>query len=158
MTVFCNVTPCAIVNTNLWCCVTWCITAYRSIQEYGDEKDIWAKKEKLIEDWRKLYNKKLHNLYSVLNINWMIISRVHGIYGDRNIYRILMGKQTKDTTWRPKHIRKTIKMHIKETGWENMNQIQAQDVNCGVHNASSDFTSQLTQELSTSQGLFYVVS
>jgi hypothetical protein len=56
-----------------------------------------SKRDEVTEDWRKLHNEKLHNLYSSPNINRMIKSmRIRWVeyvacMGRRGMYVILVG-------------------------------------------------------------------
>jgi hypothetical protein len=57
------------------------------------------KRDEVTGEWRKLHNEELHDLYSSLNIVWVIKSRsmrwaghVAWIGWERGVYRILMGK------------------------------------------------------------------
>jgi hypothetical protein len=57
------------------------------------------KRDEMVEDWRKLHNEELHNLYSLPNTIRTIKSRrmrwaghVARIGEKRNAYRVLVGK------------------------------------------------------------------
>jgi hypothetical protein len=84
------------------------------------------------EDWRKLYNKEFHNVYSSPSIIRMIkMSRACSRNGEkRNAYRILLGKpERKRPLGRPR--RKwvnNVRMDLREIGWDGMDWIDlAQD-------------------------------
>jgi hypothetical protein len=50
------------------------------------------KRDEVTEDWRKLHNEELHNVYSSLNIIRIIKSRLTArIEEMRNAYKILIG-------------------------------------------------------------------
>jgi hypothetical protein len=68
-------------------------------------KEFGRKREEVIEGWRKLYDEKIHNLYSSPNIIRVIKSMRMSEACDmqwemRNMYTILIGKpEAKKTIW-----------------------------------------------------------
>lgn len=71
-------------------------TQIEGIWEHAAEKNVWT--QDVIWDWRKVYNDKPHNLYSLLNIIRMIKPRrmrwmehVTCMREMRNVYNILVG-------------------------------------------------------------------
>jgi hypothetical protein len=63
-----------------------------------------SKEEEVTEEWRKLHNEALNDLYSSPNIFWVIKSRRMSWAGHvacmgarRGVYRVLVGKET---TWK----------------------------------------------------------
>jgi hypothetical protein len=82
-------------------CETWSQTLREEhtegVWEQGAEENIWSEDE-VMEDWRKLHEEELYNLYSLPNIIRMNRSRMRreghvaqmGV--KRNAYRILVGK------------------------------------------------------------------
>jgi hypothetical protein len=86
-----------------------------------------TKRDELTGDWRKLYNEKLHNLYSSPNIIRMIKSRsmrwdghVAFMWEKRTEYRILVGKpEGKRPLGRPRRrSMDNIKIHLRGIGWD----------------------------------------
>jgi hypothetical protein len=69
--------------------------------EHRELKRIYGpKKNEVTESWRKLYNEELHNPYFLPSIIRVIKSRRMRLAGhvthmreERNVYRILVGKQ-----------------------------------------------------------------
>jgi hypothetical protein len=67
------------------------------------------KRDDLTTEWTKLHNEELHNLYSPPNIIRYIKSRrlrwaghVARMGEERKVYKILVGKTRKETTWKTK--------------------------------------------------------
>jgi hypothetical protein len=63
------------------------------------------KRDEVREEWRKLYNEVLHNLYSSPNITWQIKSRrvrraghVAHMKKERELYKILLAKHERKKT------------------------------------------------------------
>jgi len=66
-----------------------------------------TKRDGVKSEWRKLNNEVLNDLYSSSNIIQVIKSRIMRCVGyvarmgeRRGIYRVLVGKQGKETTWK----------------------------------------------------------
>ena len=66
-----------------------------------------TKRDGVKSEWRKLNNEVLNELYSSSNIIQVIKSRIMRCVGyvarmgeRRGIYRVLVGKQGKETTWK----------------------------------------------------------
>jgi hypothetical protein len=85
-----------------------------------------SKKDEVVEEWRKLHNGELHNLYSSPDIIRLIKSRrmrwarhVACMGEGRNVYRVLVGKpEGKRTLESPRRRWEDgIKMHLREIGW-----------------------------------------
>jgi hypothetical protein len=85
--------------------------------------------DEIIEGWRKLHNKELHNLYSSLTIIRMIkpmrmrgAGHVTRMEAKLNGYRILMGKpEGKRPQERPRcRWKNNIEMDLTERGWCGM--------------------------------------
>jgi hypothetical protein len=77
------------------------------------------KRDEVAEEWRKLRNEKLHNLYSSLNIVRVIKSKkVHVAQMDemREVYRVLVGKTPLGRT---------------RCRWEDNIKIDLQELGCG---------------------------
>ena len=81
------------------------------------------KRDEVTEEWSKLQNKELNDLYSSLNTVRVIKSRrmrwvghVARMGEGRGVYRVLVGKRT---LGRPKH------------RWENNIRMDLQEVGCG---------------------------
>jgi hypothetical protein len=98
---------------------------------------VGPRRDEMTEDWKKLHNEELHNLYSSPNIIRMIKLRRMKCAGHvarmgetRNAYRILVGEAEGK---RPLAISRrrwvdNIKMDLRETGWDGMDWIElAQD-------------------------------
>jgi hypothetical protein len=90
------------------------------------------KRDELVEDWRKLLNEELHNLYSSPNIIRMIKSmrmrwpgQVAQMGYKRNAYRILVGKpEGKRPLGRPRRRWvNSIIIDLRETEWDCMDWI-----------------------------------
>jgi hypothetical protein len=84
------------------------------------------KGDEVVGGWRKLYNEKLHNLYSSPSIIRMIMSRrirwaghVARIAVNTNAYRILVGKpEGKRPLGKPRRRwENNIKINQREVGW-----------------------------------------
>ena len=73
-----------------------------------------SKRDEVTQDWRKLHNDELNDLYSSSNIVQLIKSRRM-----RGVYRILVGKPDgKRPLGRPRNRwEDNTKMHLKEVGW-----------------------------------------
>jgi hypothetical protein len=91
------------------------------------------KMDEVIEEWRKLHNEALHILYSSPNIIRQIKSRrirwkgyVVRMGEERNVYRVLMGKQKgKRPLERPRRRWEDgLRMDLRETGLGNVDWIQ----------------------------------
>jgi hypothetical protein len=87
-----------------------------------------SKRDEVTEDWRKLHNEELHNLYSSPDIR-IIKSRMERWAGHiirigklRYIYKFYMGIRTEETTWDTSSQREDdTKMYLKEEVYEGMN-------------------------------------
>jgi hypothetical protein len=65
-----------ILPVVLYGCETWSLTLRLRVFENKVMRRIFGtKRDKVTEDWRKLHNEQLHNLYSSTNIIRMIKSR-----------------------------------------------------------------------------------
>jgi hypothetical protein len=91
-----------------------------------------TRRDEVTEDWRKLHNEELHNLYSSQNIIRMNKSRRMRWAGHvarmgemRTAYRILMGKpEGRRPLGRPRRRWvDNIKMDLREIGWDGMDWI-----------------------------------
>jgi hypothetical protein len=51
------------------------VSDIKGVSEQSAEENIWTEEREVKEDWRKLHNVKLHNLYSSPNIIRMMRSR-----------------------------------------------------------------------------------
>jgi hypothetical protein len=87
------------------------------------------KRNEVTEEWSKLHNEELHNLYSSPNIIRMIKSRkirwaghVAHMGEKRNSYRILLAKlEGRRPEGRPRHrCVDNIKIDLRETGWDGV--------------------------------------
>jgi hypothetical protein len=95
------------------------------------------RRDEVTGDWRTLHNEELHNLYSLLNIIRMIMSRrmkwagrIARMGDTKNAYRILAGKpEGMRPLGRPRcRWVDNIKIDLRETGWDGMDWIKlAQD-------------------------------
>jgi hypothetical protein len=82
------------------------------------------KRDEVTEEWRKLHNEKLHDLYSSPTIVWVIKSRkirwaghVTQIGEGRGMYRVSVWKhEGKRPLGRPRHRWEDIKMNLQEVG------------------------------------------
>jgi hypothetical protein len=90
------------------------------------------KRDEVMEDWRKLHNEELHNLYSLPNMIRMVKLRrmrwaghVTRMGAKMDAYRILVGKpEEKRQLGRPRHKWvENIKMDLTEIGWDRMDWI-----------------------------------
>jgi hypothetical protein len=88
-----------------------------------------SKRGEVTEEWRKLHNEELHNLYSSPNIIRMIKSRSMRLAGHvarmgekRNAYRILMGKPEGRRPLGGPRRRwvNNIKIDLREIGWDGV--------------------------------------
>jgi hypothetical protein len=66
-----------------------------------------ARRDEVIGEWRKLHNEELNNLYSLPNIVQVVKSKrmrwaghVARMGERRGVYRVLVGKPEKETTWK----------------------------------------------------------
>jgi hypothetical protein len=92
-----------------------------------------SKRDEVTEEWRKLHNEKLNNLYSSPNILRVIKSRrmrwtghVARMGKKRGVYRILVGKpEGKRPHGRPRR------------RWEDNIKMDLQELGCGVWTAPS---------------------
>jgi hypothetical protein len=84
------------------------------------------KKDEVTEDWRKLRNEELHNMYSSPNVIRMMKSRIMRCLGHvarmgekRNAYRILVGRpEGNRPIGRPRYRwMYNIKIDLREIGW-----------------------------------------
>src|SRR5215468_8370822 len=85
-------------------CETWSLTLMeeRRLREFENRvlrRIFEPKRDEVTVEWRKLHNEELHDLYSSLNILWVIKSRRmkwagHGarMGEERGVYRVLLGK------------------------------------------------------------------
>jgi hypothetical protein len=85
--------------------------------------------DKVIGEWRRLHNEELYDLYSLLNIIWVIKSRrmrrlrQGASVGERkSAYRVLVGKPEG---------RRPLGRHRHK--WEDNMKIDLRDVRCGEH-------------------------
>ena len=79
------------------------------------------KRDKVTEEWRKLHNEELSDLYCSPNIVRVIESRIMHVAGmgvKRGVYRVLVGKpEGKMQLGRPRHRwGDNIKMDLQEVG------------------------------------------
>jgi hypothetical protein len=83
------------------------------------------KRDDVTEEWRKLHNEELHNLYSSLKIIRQIKSRgmrwaghmVH-MGEERKLYKVSVGKPNRKRLGRPRHRWEDgLRMYLRETGW-----------------------------------------
>ena len=113
-------------------------TAYvEGVREQGAKEDIWAKRDGVTEEWRRLHNKEPHDLYSSSNVIGVIRSRNMrwaghvACMGDRRgAYRVLMGRPEGKITLVRYRLRwgDDIKMDLQDVGWGGMDWIDlAQD-------------------------------
>jgi hypothetical protein len=95
----------------------------------GAQEDIWTEEDEVTREWRKLYNKELHDLYSLLSIIRIIKSgrmlwagHVARIGEKRNTYRLLVGKsEGKRPLGRPRRMWvHNIRMDLGEVGWDDV--------------------------------------
>jgi hypothetical protein len=96
-----------------------------------------SERDKVTEEWRKLHNEKLNDLYSSPTIVWVIKSIRMGLAGHvacmgkgRGVCRVLVGKpEGKRPLVRPRHRwEANIKMDLQEVGCGDMDWIElAQD-------------------------------
>jgi len=85
------------------------------------------KRDEVTEEWRKLHNEELNNLYSSPNIVWVIKSRrkrwaghVASMGEGRGVYRVLVGKpEGRRPLRRPRR------------GWEDNIRMDFREVGCG---------------------------
>jgi hypothetical protein len=95
------------------------------------------KREKVVEEWRKLHNKELDAFYSLPNVVQVIKSRkirwaghVVRMWERRGVYRVLVGKpEGKIQLGRPRRRwEDNIRIDLQELGWGGMDWIDlAQD-------------------------------
>jgi hypothetical protein len=87
------------------------------------------KRDKVTEEWRKLLNEELNDLYSSPTTLWVIKSRkmrwachVARMGEERDMYRVLVGKPVaKRPLGRPKlRWENNIKMDLQEVGWTGL--------------------------------------
>jgi hypothetical protein len=90
------------------------------------------KRDEVTEDWRKLHNEELHNLYSLPNIIRTIKSRrmrweghVTQMRTKSNAFGILVGKpEKKKSLGRPRRRWvDNVKIDLREIGWDGMDWI-----------------------------------
>jgi hypothetical protein len=118
----------------LYGCETWSLTIREEYRLRVFENRVLRRifgptADGVTEDWRKLHNEELHNLYSSPNIIRMMKSRsmrlaghVARIGATRNAYRILVGKPEGK---RPSPMGRCVgnrptKMDLREIGWVDM--------------------------------------
>jgi len=83
-----------------------------------------SKRDELTEEWRKLHNEELRDLYSLPNIVWVLKSRrmrwaghVAHMGEGRDVHRVLVGKpEGKRPLGRPRRRWDNIKMNLREVG------------------------------------------
>jgi hypothetical protein len=86
------------------------------VREQGAKEDIWAKRDGVTGDWRRLHNKELHDLYSSSNVTGVIRSRNMRCEGHvvcmgdrRGAYTVLVGTpEEKRPLGRPRRSRRII--------------------------------------------------
>jgi len=83
------------------------------------------KRDEVTEEWRKLHNEELRDLYSLTNIVWVVKSRrmrwagnVASMGEGRDVHRVLVGKpEGMRQLGRPRRRwEDNIKMHLREVG------------------------------------------
>jgi len=125
----------------LYGCETWSLTL-------REERKLWVfenmvlrrifgpRADEVTEEWRRLYNEVLDDLYSSPNIVWLIKSRrmrwaghVARMGEERGVYRVLVGKpEGKRPLGRPRRRWVDIRMDLQEVGCGYMDWIgRAQD-------------------------------
>jgi hypothetical protein len=117
-------------------CETWSLTlreeyTLRVFQNRALRRIFGPKKNEIIGRWRKLHNKKLHNLYSLPNKirimkSWRIrwAGNVVHMEQKRNAYKVLVGKPERNRPLeRRRHKWEDNKMDLREVGWGGMNWI-----------------------------------
>jgi hypothetical protein len=88
-----------------------CCFHFEGVCEQGAEENIWTKRDRVTRGCRKLHNKELRNLYTLLSIIGIIKSRrmwwaghVARMGEKRNMYRLLIGRpEGKRSLGRPGH-------------------------------------------------------
>jgi hypothetical protein len=115
----------------LYGCETWSLTLreehrLRVLENRVLRRIFGPKRDEETEEWRKLHNGELHNLYSSPDIIRQIRSRrmrwaghVARMGEGRNVYRVSVGKPDgKRPLGRPRRRWEDgIKMELRETGW-----------------------------------------
>jgi hypothetical protein len=82
------------------------------------------KRDEVTEEWRKLHNEELNDLYSLPNIVQVVKLRRMRLTGhvacmgeERGVHRVLVGKpEGKRPLGRPRHTWEDIKMDLQEVG------------------------------------------
>jgi len=94
-----------ILPVVLYGCENWSLTVRkeRRLRVYENRvlrKVFGPKKDEVTEEWRKLHNEELNDLYSLPNIVWVVKSRrmrwaghVARMGEDRGVHRVLVGKR-----------------------------------------------------------------
>jgi hypothetical protein len=120
-----------ILPVVLYGCETWSLTLRKGHRRRVFEDRVLRRifgptRDEVTEEWRKLHNGELHNLYSSPDIIRQIKSRrmrwaghVARMVGGRNVYRVLVGKpEGKRPLGRPRlRWEDGIKMDLEEIGW-----------------------------------------
>ena len=123
-----------ILPVVLYGCETWSLTLrekprLRVFENKVLRRIFGSKKEEVTEEWRKLHNEDLNDLYFSPNIFWVIWSRRMSWEGHvarmgvrRGVYRVLVGKpEGKRQLWRPRcRWEDNIKMDLQEVECEDM--------------------------------------
>jgi hypothetical protein len=88
----------------LYECETWYLTLreehrLKVFENRGLRRIFGPKRDEVTEEWRKLHNEELHNLYSSPDINGQVKSRrmrwaghVARMGEERKVYKVLVGK------------------------------------------------------------------
>jgi hypothetical protein len=110
-------------------CETWSLTLREArwlrVFENRVRRLFGPKRDEVTEEWRKLHNEELNDLYSLPNIVQVVKSRRMRLAGhvarmgeDRGVHRVLVGNpEGKRTLGRPRHRREdNIKMDLQEVG------------------------------------------
>jgi hypothetical protein len=131
-----------ILPVVLYGCETWSLTLkedhrLRVFENRVLRRIFGPKREPVTEEWRRLHNKELNEMYSSPNIIWVIKSRrmrwaghVACMGEGKGAYRILVGRhEGRRPLGRPRHRwEDNIKMDLEEVGWDGVDWIDmAQD-------------------------------
>jgi hypothetical protein len=127
-----------ILPVILYGCDTWSLTLreehrLRVFENRVLRRILGPKRDEVTEEWRKLYNEELNDLYPSQNIFWVIKSRRMRWAGKvvrrgegRGVYRVWVGKsEGKRPPGRPRHRwEDNIKMDLQEGGCGGMDLIE----------------------------------